>query len=619
MQVSARAATASASAAAGAARCAALLQPLSPILSPTPFTSSLKFPIRARLRDFTCAPRTMACPSLSTPISSARTWRGAGLALLRSTMAGSVPSPRLLGSAPSRGLACRSTATAAAAVQTSTTAGSETSSPAASPLSDYEAVIGIECHVQLATASKAFCGCPSLFGSEPNTHVCPVCMGHPGTLPALNAGMVTLAVRAGLALGCRIAPRSKFDRKQYFYPDLPKGYQISQYDEPICSGGQLEVEVDGEVKSFGIIRAHLEEDAGKIVYAGAERLSGADYSLVDFNRAGVPLLEIVSAPDMRSGRDAAAYGEELRRVLRTCGVTDGNMAEGSMRVDVNVSVRPRGSPTYGTRVEIKNMNSFSNMQKAIDYEIERQVSLLRSGRGAEVVQETRLWDEIRLHTTTMRKKEGLADYRYFPEPDLPPLEVSQEFIEQVRSSLPELPAARRARYLSLGLTRGDVAVLADEEATSALFDAVLALGAPVRQAANWIQGDIMAYCKETKTSMSGWSLSPSALAEMIGLIEGGVISGKIAKEVLPDLLQGRGNGGVRAYIESRGLLMISDQAAVEQLVGRVLEANPKQLAEYRGGKTKLQGFFEGQVMRESKGRVNPGLMKEVLMRMLRGE
>lgn len=484
---------------------------------------------------------------------------------------------------------------------------------------EYEAVIGIECHVQLLTQTKAFCGCPSEFGQEPNSNVCPVCLGHPGTLPVLNQEMVTLAVRAGLALGSDIARESKFDRKQYFYPDLPKGYQISQYDEPICSGGKLEVEVDGQMKSFGIIRAHLEEDAGKIVYAGADRLSGADYGLVDYNRAGVPLLEIVSAPDMRSGRDAAAYGEELRRVLRTCGVTDGNMAEGSMRVDVNVSVRPRGSPTFGTRVEIKNMNSFSNMQKAIDFEIDRQVALNRAGRTEEIVQETRLWDEIKLVTTTMRKKEGLADYRYFPEPDLPPLSVTDEFIEQVKAAMPELPAAKRARYLSLGLTRGDVAVLADDTATAQLFDAVLALGAPVRQAANWIQGDIMAYCKEKKITMDGLAISPVALAEMIALIEDATISGKIAKDVLPDLLEGKGNKGVKKYIESRGLLMISDTAAVEAMVDRVLAANDKQLQEYRGGKTKLQGFFEGQVMKESKGRVNPGLMKEVLLRKLKGE
>ncbi|GIL57448.1 hypothetical protein Vafri_12668 [Volvox africanus] len=585
-------------ASAPASRCAALLQPLPHKLAPKPFTAVSNMYHFNPLTTVAPAPGAAAamCSSLGSDTSL----------FMRPLPLSAASSPALWG----QRVVCRSAATVAPPTQTAASAGTEV---------EYEAIIGIECHVQLLTRTKAFCSCPSEFGSQPNSNVCPVCLGHPGTLPVLNAEMVTLAVRAGLALGSEIARISKFDRKQYFYPDLPKGYQISQYDEPICTGGRLEVEVDGQLKSFGIIRAHLEEDAGKIVYAGADRLSGADYSLVDFNRAGVPLLEIVSAPDMRSGRDAAAYGEELRRVLRTCGVTDGNMAEGSMRVDVNVSVRPRGSTVFGTRVEIKNMNSFSNMQKAIDFEIDRQVSLLRAGRGSDIVQETRLWDEIKLVTNTMRKKEGLADYRYFPEPDLPPLNVSDEFIEQVKASMPELPAAKRARYLSLGLTRGDVAVLTDEIATSQLFDAVLALGTAVKPAANWIQGDIMAYCKEAKIGMDALAITPATLAEMVSLIENGTISGKIAKDILPDLLQGKGNKGVRAYIEKQGLLMISDEAAIGAMVDKVLEANQKQLQEFRAGKTKLQGYFEGQVMKESKGRVNPGLMKEILLRKLNGE
>ncbi|KAG2431071.1 hypothetical protein HXX76_009604 [Chlamydomonas incerta] len=579
-----------------------LLHAMNPMLAPIPFTAAAhKSAAAGRVAARGLSASAHQCSSASTsapPTGAAPLPRRALRTAFGAAAAGAA-----------HGVACRAAATAAAPAAPSPATGADV---------EYEAVIGIECHVQLLTRTKAFCGCASEFGSEPNSNVCPVCLGHPGTLPVLNAEMVTLAVRAGLALGSDIARVSKFDRKQYFYPDLPKGYQISQYDEPICSGGRLEVEVDGVMKSFGIIRAHLEEDAGKIVYAGADRLSGADYSLVDYNRAGVPLLEIVSAPDMRSGRDAAAYGEELRRVLRTCGITDGNMSEGSMRVDVNVSVMPRGSDVFGTRVEIKNMNSFSNMQKAIDFEIERQVALLRSGRGAEIVMETRLWDEIKLVTNTMRKKEGLADYRYFPEPDLPPLTVSEDFIAAIKAAMPELPAAKRSRYQSLGLTRGDVAVLCDETATSDFFDAVLALGAPVRQAANWIQGDIMAYCKEKKCGMDGLGITPAALADMIGLIEDSTISGKIAKDVLPELLEGKGNKGVRAYIESRGMLQISDTGAVEAMIEAVLAANPKQLAEYRGGKTKLQGFFEGQVMKESKGRVNPGLMKEVLLRKLQG-
>mmetsp|Transcript_26047 Transcript_26047/g.56856 ORF Transcript_26047/g.56856 Transcript_26047/m.56856 type:complete len:566 (-) Transcript_26047:22-1719(-) len=485
---------------------------------------------------------------------------------------------------------------------------------------EYEAVIGIETHVQLLTKTKAFCNCASEFGSDPNTNVCPVCLGHPGALPVLNEEMVALAVRAGLALNCNIATHSKFDRKQYFYPDLPKGYQISQYDEPLCCDGHLEVPMpDGSKKKFGIIRAHLEEDAGKTVYAGADRLTGSEYSLVDYNRAGVPLLEIVSAPDMRSGKDAYAYGDELRRILRFLHISDGNMAEGSMRCDVNISVRPRGSPTLGTKVEIKNMNSFSNMQKAIEFEIERQVGLIKAGKGADVVQETRLWDEFKLVTISMRKKEGLADYRYFPEPDLPPLTVTEQMIADTKASMAELPAQKRERYLTLGLPLHDVLILADEVGTAALFDAVLAEGVAPKSAANWIMGDIMAYCKEKKKGMEGLAVQPSALAEMIRLIEDATISGKIAKDILPELLQGAGNKGVKAFVEKKGLLMISDEGAIGAMVDAVLAANPKQLAEYRGGKTKLEGFFQGQVMKESKGRVNPGLMQQILVKKLKGE
>ncbi|GBF88804.1 glutamyl-tRNA(Gln) amidotransferase [Raphidocelis subcapitata] len=481
---------------------------------------------------------------------------------------------------------------------------------------EYEAVIGIETHVQLQTRTKAFCGCPNQYGGEPNSHVCPVCMGHPGTLPVLNGEAVKLAVMAGLALNCDVARRSKFDRKQYFYADLPKGYQISQYDQPICSGGHLAVDTPDGPRRFGVTRAHLEEDAGKSVHGGADGLAGSSHTLVDFNRAGVPLLEIVSEPDMRSGRDAALYGAELRRVVRFLGVGDGNMSEGSMRCDVNVSVRPKGQAQFGTKVEVKNMNSFSNMQKAIEFEIERQVALLRAGRGAEVVQETRLWDEGRQETTSMRKKEGLADYRYFPEPDLPDLELSDALMADAKASMAELPAEKRARYLSLGLPLADVLILADELGTAQFFDAAVDAGAPPKAAANWVMGDIMAACKEAKIGMESLEMSPQALAEMISLIDEGVISGKIAKDALPRLLAGDGNGGVRAFVEAQGMVQISDVSAVEAMVDAVLAANPKQLADYCGGKTKLAGFFTGQVMKESQGRVNPGLMQEVLQRRL---
>lgn len=476
-------------------------------------------------------------------------------------------------------------------------------------------------HVQLSTATKAFCSCKNEYGSDPNTHVCPVCLGHPGTLPVLNEGVVQRSLLAGVALNCTINRNSKFDRKQYFYPDLPKGYQISQYDEPLCEHGWVQLTLpDGQQKRVGVTRAHMEEDAGKLVYSGAVGLANSSYGLVDYNRAGVPLLEIVSEPDMRSGVEAAAYGAELRRIMRFIGASDGNMAEGSMRCDVNVSVRKRGAPQFGTKVEVKNMNSFSAMQMAIDFEVERQVGLIRQGRGAEVVLETRMWDEGRKATYSMRKKEGLADYRYFPEPDLPQVRLTEEQVEAAGASLPELPAAKRARYLAAGLPLGDVLVLADEAPTARYFDEVVQAGAPAKQAANWIMGDIMAYCKEHKIGMDGLALSAAGLAEMVGLIEDGTISGKIVKEVLPDLLQGKASDkGVKAYIESKGLVQISDPREIEDMIDRVLAANQKQLAEFRAGKTKLQGFFVGQAMKESGGRANPGLMNKILMQKLKGD
>lgn len=486
---------------------------------------------------------------------------------------------------------------------------------------DYEAVIGIETHVQLSTETKAFCSCANEYGAEANTHVCPVCLGHPGTLPVLNAAMVAKAVAAGVALGSKIAPSSKFDRKQYFYADLPKGYQISQYDEPICSGGSLEIQVPGQKapKVIGITRAHIEEDAGKLVHGGAASLGGSTHSLVDYNRAGVPLLEIVSEPDLRSGEEAAEFGAELQRVMRTIGAGNGNMQEGSMRCDVNVSVRPRGQAALGTKVEVKNMNSFSAMQKAIEFEVARQSALLDEGRGGAIVQETRLWDEANLCTYSMRRKEGLADYRYFPEPDLPPALVTDEILAAVRASMPELPAARRQRFLSLGLPKADALLLADDHVVAAYFDAVLKAGAKAKPAANWIMGDIMAHCKNERVTFDGLPLSPVTLAEMVALIDDGTISGKIAKEVLPKLLQGEGGAGLRAYVEERGLVQVSDPAVIGEWIDDVLGANPEQLAQFRGGKTKLQGFFVGQLMKVSKGQGNPAVMNKMLNERLKGE
>ena len=482
---------------------------------------------------------------------------------------------------------------------------------------DYEAVIGIECHVQLSTMTKAFCACRNKFGMEPNTSVCPVCLGHPGTLPVLNEEVVRKGILAGLALNCQVATTSKFDRKQYFYADLPKGYQISQYDEPLCSDGWIDVPLPDEhgEKRIRIERAHLEEDAGKLVYA--DRLSGSMFSLVDYNRAGVPLLEIVSGPDMRNGKEAAAYASELRRIMRFLEVSDGNMQEGSMRCDVNISVRRKGTDKLGTKVEIKNMNSFNAMQRAIDFEFQRQVALLKGGKSDCIVQETRLWNESEQVTQSMRKKEGLADYRYFPEPDLPALILKAGQIEVLKESMPELPASKRARYVSMGLSAYDASVLSDEVDVSKFYDEVVSAGASAKLAANWVMGDVMASCKEEKKSMGDLPMTAKTLAEMIMLIEKKTISGKIGKEILPALLNGGAEDeGVLKFVEKKGLLQISDVSMLIKIVDKVLAENPKQLEQYKGGKTKLKGFFVGQAMKESKGRANPEELNKILMKTL---
>lgn len=471
----------------------------------------------------------------------------------------------------------------------------------------YEAIIGLETHCQLKTATKIFCNCSTEFGAEPNHHVCPICMGMPGVLPVLNQTVLEYAVKAGLALNCQIADYSKFDRKQYFYPDLPKNYQISQYDLPIAEHGWLEIELvdaQGEPvrKKIGITRLHMEEDAGKLVHGGSERLSGSTFSLADYNRAGVPLCEIVSEPDLRSGVEAAEYAQELRRILRYLEVCDGNMQEGSLRCDVNVSVRPVGSDKFGTKVEIKNMNSFNAIQRAIDYEIERQIAQLEA--GGRIVQETRLWDEASQQTISMRVKEGSSDYRYFPEPDLTPIEVSEEQLDQWQLQLPELPAQKRHRYESeLGLSAYDARVLTDDRPVALYFEATVAQGANPKQAANWIMGDITAYLKTEKLAITDLPLSPTGLAELIGLIEAGTISSKIAKDLLPELLAE--GGSPKALVEQKGLTQISDSSALAGLIDQVLQDHPQELAQYRAGKTKLQGFFVGQIMKRSGGGPTP--------------
>ncbi|HIK28314.1 MAG: Asp-tRNA(Asn)/Glu-tRNA(Gln) amidotransferase subunit GatB [Oscillatoriaceae bacterium SKW80] len=482
----------------------------------------------------------------------------------------------------------------------------------------YEAIIGLETHCQLSTETKIFCNCSTKFGAPPNTNICPVCMGMPGVLPVLNEKVLEYAVKAAEALNCEIAAYSKFDRKQYFYPDLPKNYQISQYDLPIARHGWLEIELIDEKgnprrKRIGITRLHMEEDAGKLVHAGSERLSGSAYSLVDFNRAGVPLIEIVSEPDIRSGAEAAEYAQELRRILRYLGVSDGNMQEGSLRCDVNISVRPVGSQKFGTKVEIKNMNSFSAIQRAIDYEIDRQIKALEAGE--RIIQETRLWEEGSQRTISMRSKEGSSDYRYFPEPDLAPIELPTSQILEWKSQLPELPAQKRHRYESeLGLSAYDARVLTDDRQVAEYFEAVVAAGANPKQAANWVMGDITAYLNNEKLSITEIPFKAVELAELISLIDAGTISGKIAKDILPELL--KNGGSPKQLVERKGLIQISDVGVLEKIIDEVLSANPKELEQYRAGKTKLLGFFVGQVMKQSGGRADPKLTNQLLAKKL---
>ena len=473
----------------------------------------------------------------------------------------------------------------------------------------YEVVIGLEVHAQLKTKSKIFAPDSTEFGSEQNSHISAITLGMPGVLPVLNKECVNMGILLGLALNCEIPARCKFDRKQYFYPDLPKGYQISQYDEPICINGWINV----KGKRIGITRAHLEEDAGKLVHVGAAGINGATYSLVDLNRAGTPLLEIVSEPDMRSSEEARNYMEELRNIVRYLGVCDGNLEEGSMRGDANISIMPKGSTKFGTRAEIKNVNSFSALQRAIEYEIDRQIEIVEE--GGEVVQETRLWDDNLKETRSMRGKEDAHDYRYFPEPDLMPLEISREWVEDIRKSMPELPEAKRQRYMSLGLSEYDASVIVEQMPLALFFDKVIELGANPKTAVNFIMGEIAAYLKENKVEITETKLTPENLAELISLIEKGTISNNIGKQILVEEMITKGEKA-SDIVEKKGLSQISDEGAIKEIVEKVVNAHPAEIEAYRNGKTNLLGFFVGQVMKETKGRANPKTVNELIRKIL---
>jgi aspartyl-tRNA(Asn)/glutamyl-tRNA(Gln) amidotransferase subunit B len=471
-------------------------------------------------------------------------------------------------------------------------------------VSSYETVIGLEVHVELATKSKIFCSCPTAFGKGANTQVCPVCLGFPGTLPVLNRRAVEYALKAALALNCRIPSFAKFDRKNYFYPDLPKAYQISQYDLPLAVEGYLEIEVEGKVKRIGITRVHLEEDAGKLVHAGY-----GDYSLADYNRTGVPLLEIVSEPDLRSPEEAKVYLEKLRSIIQYTGVSDVKMEEGSLRCDANISLRLAGSDGFGARTEIKNMNSFKAVQRGLEYEVQRQGAELDAGR--RVIQETRRWDEDRTLTFPMRSKEEAHDYRYFPDPDLVPVIIDSTWVEEIRRTLPEMPDERRRRYVAeLGLPEYDAAVLTASPAMADFFEEVTVTCQEAKAAANWLMGDVTKLLKEMGLEIRETKLTPSHLAELLKLQNDGTISGTLAKTVLEEIFAtGKRPGEI---VSEKGLVQITDQAALGAIVDQVIAENPKSVDDYRGGKEKALGFLVGQVMRLSKGKANPELVNTLL-------
>jgi aspartyl-tRNA(Asn)/glutamyl-tRNA(Gln) amidotransferase subunit B len=487
----------------------------------------------------------------------------------------------------------------------------ETAGIAPEVLAKYESVIGLEVHVQLLTNSKIFCACSTRFGDAPNSNTCPICLGLPGTLPVLNKRVVEMATRASLALNCEVHEHSRFARKNYFYPDLPKGYQISQYELPLATGGWIEVEHEGAKKRIGITRLHLEEDAAKNLHEGFSQSATKAY--IDYNRCGTPLCEIVSEPDMRAPEEAYAYLTTLRQILLFTGVSDCNMEEGSLRCDANVSVRLRGSREFGTKVEVKNLNSFRFLQKALEYEIERHIGVLEG--GGRISQETRLWNQTANRTDSMRSKEKAHDYRYFPEPDLLPVHLSAAWREEIRCALPELPRAKQQRFArEYGITAYDAEVLTGSQARADYFEAVAKAGGSAKSTANWMQTELLRRLNDSGKDIDASPVSPAALAELLKLVEEGKITGAVGKKVFATMFEsGRGAGEI---VAAEGLTQISDTSAIEQAARDVIAKNPENVAKYKGGNEGVFKFFVGQVMRATRGQANPQAVNDILKRLL---
>ena len=473
---------------------------------------------------------------------------------------------------------------------------------------EFETIIGLEVHAQMLTDTKIFCNCSTKFGGAPNSHTCPVCLGMPGVLPVLNKKVVEYAMMMALATNCTINPSNSFARKNYFYPDLPKGYQISQYAYPLAEHGYVWIETDGKQKKIGITRIHMEEDAGKLIHD-----ENNPFSYVDLNRTGVPLIEIVGEPDIRSPEEAAEYLKRLHEILVYLEICDGNMEEGSFRCDANVSIRPVGQKEFGTRTELKNMNSFRNVQRALEYEVKRQQYLVENGE--QIIQETRLWDDAQGATNSMRSKEEAHDYRYFPDPDLVKVVVDEDWIAKIRESLPELPVAKRERFIKeYQIPAYDAGVLTADKALALYYEDVVRLCGKPKQASNWVMGDVLRFLNEEKRDIRQCPISAGSLADMINLIEEGTISGKMAKEIIEDMY--KTGKPPQDIIREKGLVQITDEGELTKTIAAIIDAHPGQLADYRGGREKLFGFFVGQVMKATQGKANPQLVNNLLKKML---